>query len=116
MGTGLEDLKSQEGRQKLAELQADASAKALAKALGHNQLANEAGTMEHEANIARKLGFWRKALRGAEGAEDLAWCRALVLLQLHDRSFASLQEEDTKLVLDGSGSGSADGSGSACHA
>ena len=92
MGTGLEDLKSQEGRQKLADLQADASAKALAKALGHNQLSNEVGTMEHEANIARKLSGWRKTLRGegpaAEGAEDLAWCRALVLLQLHDKSYS----------------------------
>ena len=39
-----------------------ALAEALAKALGHNQKANEVGEMEHEANITRKLGGWRKAV------------------------------------------------------
>ena len=59
--------------------------------------------MQLDDNIVRKLGSWRKALRGA-GPEDLAWCRALVLLQLHERSFASLKElkeKDTKLKADG---------------
>ena len=76
---------------------------ALACALGHNQEADDAGNMQLDDNIVRKLGSWRKALRGA-GPEDLAWCRALVLLQLHERSFASLKElkeKDTKLKVDG---------------
>ena len=98
---GFEDLQSAAGQHALLALGADASASAvaaeedpaaralaLARALGHNQVANDAGTMELAANIVRKLGGWRKALRG-EGPEDLAWCRALVLLRLHERSFAS---------------------------
>ena len=86
-----------------AEEDPAARALALARALGHNKDYNDAGTMELVDTIARKLGGWRKALRGA-GPEDLAWCRALVLFQLHERSFASLKElkeKDTKLKADG---------------
>ena len=36
-----------------------------------------------------------------EGPEDLAWCRALALLQLHERSFASLKENEETLTADG---------------
>ena len=83
-----------------AEEDPAARALALARALGHNKDCNDAGTMSLVDTIARKLGGWRKALRGA-GPEDLAWCRALVLLQLHDRSFASLKEKEDTLTADG---------------
>ena len=83
-----------------AEEDPAARALALARALGHNKDYNDAGTMELVDTIARKLGGWRKALRG-EGQKDLAWCRALVLLRLHERSFASLKEKEVTLTADG---------------
>ena len=110
---GFEDLQSAAGQHALLALGADASASAvaaeedpaaralaLARALGHNQVADGAGKLQLEDNIVRKLGSWRKALRGAR-PEDLAWCRALVLLQLHERSFASLKEKEDTLTADG---------------
>ena len=91
---GSEDLQSPEGQQALEALgvaseevaaEEEQAASALARALGHNQVADCAGKLQLEDTIVRKLGSWRKALRG-EGPDDLAWCRALVLLQLHEGS------------------------------
>ena len=81
----IEALRSTEGRHALADARAEAEARAeedpaaarscilaLARALGHNHEADDAGNMRLDDNIVRKLGSWRKALRGA-GPEDLAW-------------------------------------------
>ena len=47
-----------------AEEDPAASALDLARALGHNQVVNDAGNLQPVDNIVRKLGGWRKALRG----------------------------------------------------
>ena len=48
-------------------------------------------------NLTRKLSYWRKALRGLDyPPDDIEWCRALVLLHLHDTSFAALQAVENK--------------------
>ena len=59
--------------------------------------------MSAYCSTSRKVTGWNKALRGAEdGVTDFAWCRALVLVALHDASLAALQAEDTKsYALDG---------------
>ena len=69
-----------------------ARTKALAKAFGHIQRADAAGNIVLVPNLTRKLSYWRKALRGLDSPpDDIEWCRALVLLHLHDTSFAALQ-------------------------
>ena len=83
-----------------------ARTKALAKALGHMQGADAAGNIVRVPNLTRKLSYWRKALRGLEvPPDDIEWCRALVLLHLHDTSFAALQavenKDGTQLMVDG---------------
>ena len=62
----------------------------------------ESMTAEY-CSTSRKVTGWNKALRGVEdGVTDFAWCRALVLVALHDASLAALQAEDTKsYALDG---------------
>ena len=62
----------------------------------------ESMTAEY-CSTSRKVTGWNKALRGAEdGVTDFAWCRALVLVALHDASLAALQVADTKsYALDG---------------
>ena len=59
--------------------------------------------MSAYCSTSRKVTGWNKALRGAEdGVTDFAWCRALVLVALHDASLAALQVADTKsYALDG---------------
>ena len=74
-----------------------ARTKALARALGHLQRADAAGNIVLAPNLTRKLSYWRKALRGLdEPPDDIEWCRALVLLHLHDTSFAALQAVENK--------------------
>ena len=62
----------------------------------------ESMTAEY-CSTSRKVTGWNKALRGVEdGVTDFAWCRALVLVALHDASLAALQVADTKsYALDG---------------
>ena len=65
-----------------------------AEALGtkvDNQKTSESKTAVY-CSISRKVTGWQKALRGVEdGVTDFAWCRALVLVALHDASLAALQ-------------------------
>ena len=82
---------------------ADAIARteALARALGHIQRADAAGNIVLAPNLTRKLSYWRRALRGLDSPpDDIEWCRALVLLHLHDTSFAALQAVENKGELD----------------
>ena len=83
-----------------------ARTKALARALGHLQRVNAAGNIVLVPNLTRKLSYWRRALRGSDyPPDDIEWCRALVLLHLHDTSFAALQavenKDEEKLVATG---------------
>ena len=83
-----------------------ALAKDLARAFGHIQSADAAGNIQLATNLTRKLSYWRKALRGLDSPpDDIEWCRALVLLHLHDTSFAALQavenKDGTQLMVDG---------------
>ena len=77
-----------------------------AEALGakvDNQKTSESMTPGY-CSTSRKVTGWQKALRGKEaGVTDFAWCRALVLVALHDASLAALQAEDTTkpYALDG---------------
>ena len=70
---------------------------ALARAFGHIQRADAAGNIVLVQNLTRKLSYWRRALRGLDSPpDDIEWCRALVLLHLHDTSFAALQAVENK--------------------
>eukprot|EP01048_Picozoa_sp_COSAG05_P000511 COSAG05_NODE_14_length_36349_cov_27.641655_5_plen_186_part_00 len=75
-----------------------------AEALGakvDNQKTSESMTPGY-CSTSRKVTGWQKALRGKEaGVTDFAWCRALVLVALHDASLAALQAEDSGYALDG---------------
>ena len=75
-----------------------ALAKDFARAFGHIQSADAAGNIVLAPNLTRKLSYWRKALRGLDSPpDDIEWCRALVLLHLHDTSFAALQAVENKV-------------------
>ena len=65
-----------------------------------NQKTSESMTMEY-CTISRKVSGWKKALWGVDEVKDIAWCHALVLVGLHDTSFAALQAQDAKLVWGG---------------
>ena len=74
-----------------------------AEALGtkvDNQKTSESKTAVY-CSISRKVTGWQKALRGVDEVKDIAWCRALVLVGLHDASFAELQAQDRGLKWDG---------------
>ena len=74
-----------------------------AEALGtkvDDQATDESKTMKY-STLSRKVTGWQKALRRVDEVKDFAWCRALVLVGLHDTSFAELQAQDRGLKWDG---------------